>query len=84
MIAGVAMAMLSEMVDPKIVIDVSGAFDRLRRLAYWCVHHMSIFAHFESFRKGVFDQEDFFFFAAFTFLWLFLAVRALESRKWRY
>ena len=83
MIASLVMAVFFKLVDPRAVVGAGAAVDRVRRLALWCAHHLSLFDHFESFLKGVFDPQDVFFFAAFTFLWLFLAVRAIESRKWR-
>jgi len=84
MVAGLAIAVLSGLVDPKSVLSVGESADRIRRLAYSCVKYIGMIEHLDPFLKGVFDQRDFFFYLAFTFLWLFLAVRALESRKWRY
>lgn len=84
MMAGLAIAVLSGLVDPKSVLSVAESADRIRRLAYSCVKYVGMIEHLDPFLKGVFDQRDFFFYLAFTFLWLFLAVRALESRKWRY
>lgn len=84
MVAGLAIAVLSGLVDPKSVLSVGESTDRIRRLAYSCVKYVGMIEHLDPFLKGVFDQKDFFFYIAFTFLWLFLAVRALESRKWRY
>jgi len=84
MVAGLAIAVLSGLVDPKSVLSVGESADRIRRLAYSCVKYVGMIEHLDPFLKGVFDQRDFFFYLAFTFLWLFLAVRALESRKWKY
>ncbi|MFH0965169.1 MAG: ABC transporter permease [Planctomycetota bacterium] len=86
LVANVAIAIVAQLADPR---TVSGAWEKADsahagRLALRCVRYMGMMEHLESFLKGVFDHRDFFFYTAFTFLWLYLAVRALESRTWRY
>ena len=39
--------------------------------------------HFENMARGVIDTRDLLYYASLIFLFLFLAVRALESRKWK-
>jgi ABC-2 type transport system permease protein len=39
--------------------------------------------HLEPFLRGVIDPKDVVFFLSFTVFFLFLSVRAIESRKWR-
>lgn len=44
---------------------------------------ISVLLHLDSFNRGVLDTADVFYFAAFTFVFLFLTHRSLESRAWR-
>lgn len=44
---------------------------------------MSLPAHFESFARGVIDTGDVVYFIVLTAVFLFLTVRAVESRRWR-
>jgi ABC-2 type transport system permease protein len=44
---------------------------------------VSLFDRFYGFAQGVVDSRDVVFFVAFTALFLFLALRALEARTWR-
>jgi len=39
--------------------------------------------HFENLARGVIDTKDLLYYASMIFLFLLLAVRALESRKWK-
>jgi len=45
--------------------------------------YIGIFARLASFRKGMIDLRDVFFFLSTAVLFLFLSVRALETRKWK-
>jgi len=45
--------------------------------------HLSILEHFDSFAKGVIDTRDVIYYLNFTILALFLALRSLESKRWR-
>ena len=47
------------------------------------VKPISVLLHLDSFNRGVLDSADIFYFAAFTFVFLFLTWRSLESRAWR-
>ena len=42
-----------------------------------------VLVHLDSFNRGVLDTADLFYFAAFSFVFLFLTFRSLESRRWR-
>jgi ABC-2 type transport system permease protein len=44
--------------------------------------HLSILEHNDTFAKGVLDTKDIIYYANFTVLALFLALRSLESRRW--
>ena len=44
--------------------------------------HLSILEHNDAFAKGVLDTKDIIYFVDLTLLALFLAFRALESRRW--
>lgn len=45
--------------------------------------HLSLLEHFEQFAKGVIDTKDIIFYLNFTFFFLFLTLRSLDSKKWR-
>ena len=47
------------------------------------LHHLSIQEHFMDFSRGLVDLNDVLFFLTSTVLFLFLAVKVLESRRWR-
>jgi ABC-2 type transport system permease protein len=44
---------------------------------------LSLFDHFYNFARGVIDTRDVAYFLLFTAFFLFLALRALQSRSWR-
>jgi len=45
--------------------------------------NLSIFDRYAEFLRGVVDSGNVVFFLVFTFIWLFLAARVLESDRWR-
>ncbi len=45
--------------------------------------YVNVLHHFQDFSKGIFDTKSLFFFLSGTAFFLFLAVKALESRRWR-
>lgn len=45
--------------------------------------HASILEHFDSFSKGVLDTRDVIYYLNLTIVALFLALRSLESRRWK-
>ncbi|MFH2012231.1 MAG: ABC transporter permease [Pseudomonadota bacterium] len=45
--------------------------------------HLSIIEHYQEFARGVIDTNDAIFYLLFTFFFLFLTMRSLESKKWR-
>jgi ABC-2 type transport system permease protein len=45
--------------------------------------HLSLLEHRESFTKGVLETKDILFYLNFTFFFLFLTLRSLESKRWR-
>lgn len=47
------------------------------------LHHLSLDAHYRDFTLGLIDTNHVIFFLTSTFLFLFLAVKVLESRRWR-
>jgi ABC-2 type transport system permease protein len=47
------------------------------------VRAAAVLTHLDSFNRGVLDTADVFYFVAFTFVFLFLTFRSLESRRWR-
>jgi ABC-2 type transport system permease protein len=44
---------------------------------------LALLPHLRSFSKGILDTADIVWFAGFTFVFLFLTYRKLESRRWR-
>jgi ABC-2 type transport system permease protein len=55
---------------------VGGAWGRV-------LSHLSILEHFETFARGVLDTKDVIFYVNATVLALFLALRSLETRRWK-
>lgn len=47
------------------------------------VRRFGVLAHLDSFQRGVLDSADILYFVGFTFIFLFLTFRSLESRRWR-
>ncbi len=47
------------------------------------VKYLSILEHLDPFTKGVIDTRDIVYYLSFIFLFLFLSLRSLESKKWR-
>jgi ABC-2 type transport system permease protein len=47
------------------------------------LHHLSIVDHYQDFARGLIDTNHLVFFLTTTALFLFLAVKVLESRRWR-
>lgn len=47
------------------------------------IQHLSIVAHFQDFARGLLDMNHMIFFVSTAALFLFLAVKVLESRRWR-
>jgi ABC-2 type transport system permease protein len=45
--------------------------------------YLSVDYHFSNISRGVIDSRDVIYYLSFIFFFLFLAVRSLESRKWR-
>ncbi|KPL01035.1 MAG: ABC transporter [candidate division Zixibacteria bacterium SM23_73_3] len=45
--------------------------------------YLSVDYHFSNISRGVIDSRDVIYYLSLVFFFLFLAVRALESRKWR-
>lgn len=44
---------------------------------------LNIFNHLQSFLKGVLDTRDVVFYVLFSYFFLFLTLRSLESKRWR-
>lgn len=69
------------LVIPMLGSQVGGV---LREPVAWLVHKLHLSAHFkESFPKGALDSSHVIFFLAWILVLLFLAVRLVESRRWR-
>ena len=47
------------------------------------MQQLALLPHLSSFTKGVIDTADIAWFVGFTFIFLFLTYRTLESRRWR-
>lgn len=45
--------------------------------------YLSIFEHYRSFETGIIDTRDLVYYLSFIFLFIFLTLRALESKRWR-
>ena len=47
------------------------------------IEYLSVLYHFENMARGVIDTRDLVYFASLIVVFLYLAVRSLEARKWR-
>lgn len=47
------------------------------------VGYLSLITHFGDFSRGLLQLKDVVFYVTFTFFWLFLSVRSIESLRWR-
>ncbi|MEE9613807.1 MAG: ABC transporter permease [Thermodesulfobacteriota bacterium] len=47
------------------------------------IEYVTMTHHLEAFAKGVVDTEDIIYYGLFIFLFLFLTLRILESKRWR-
>ncbi len=45
--------------------------------------YLSLFEHFDTFRRGILDTKDIVYYLSTTLLFLYLTVRVLESRRWK-
>ena len=59
------------------------AFGAVGGLAGEIIGEMSLKSHFDDFERGVVDTKHIVYFLSVTAFFLFLSVRALESRRWR-
>jgi ABC-2 type transport system permease protein len=47
------------------------------------LYYFNLFKHMEDFTRGVVDTRTVIFYATATFLFLFLTLRVVESRRWK-
>jgi ABC-2 type transport system permease protein len=47
------------------------------------IQYLSVMQHFDSFSKGVLDSGDLIYYLSFILFFLFLALRQMESYRWR-
>ena len=95
MLAGAVGVLMSSLTKNQIVAAVAGI---ITLLLFWLAgiflqsgtdwaHHtlryISLVYHLESLIMGIVDTRDLIFFLSFAVFFLFLTVRAVESRKWR-
>lgn len=78
--------MVSLLVSVLVILSlwVAGYFSHLfQATTRKVLFHLHIFSHFISFAKGVLPLTGIVFFLSGTFLFLYLTVKSLESRRWR-
>lgn len=63
------------------VIDSVSAI--LSGVAATVLEQVSLTAHYDAFARGIVDTSDIIYYLVMAAIFLFLAVRALESRRWR-
>ncbi len=67
-----------------LTLWVAGYFSHLfQATTRKVLFHLHIFSHFISFSKGVLPLTGIVFFLSGTFLFLYLTIKVLESRRWR-
>jgi ABC-2 type transport system permease protein len=74
-IAGFALIFVFFMLD-KVIIFFPGSLASI-------LEYASVTYHFENLARGVIDTRDLVYYGSIITLFLFLAVRTLEARKWR-
>jgi ABC-2 type transport system permease protein len=74
-VVGIAVLLLISFTDRLAIIAQGVAADVLNGI--------SLNAHFEDFPRGVIDTSHIFYFVSLTAVFLFIAVRSLETRRWR-
>jgi ABC-2 type transport system permease protein len=47
------------------------------------ISYISITKHFDTFAKGILDSRDLVYYLVFILVFLFLALRQIESCRWR-
>lgn len=78
--------MLSLLISVMIILTlwVIGYFSHLfQATTRKVLFHLHIFSHFISFSKGVLPLSGIVFFLTGTYLFLYLTIKSLESRRWR-
>ncbi len=85
----------SSLTDDQVAAGLLGI---VMLLPFWLVHQaeallpdewadhvrkLGVLVHLDSFQRGVIDSADVLYFVGFTFVFLFLTFRSLESRRWR-
>lgn len=78
--------MLSLLISVMIILTlwVIGYFSHLfQATTRKVLFHLHIFSHFISFSKGVLPLSGIVFFLSGTYLFLYLTIKSLESRRWR-
>lgn len=50
---------------------------------YHCMRYIGTYDHWETFTKGIVDTRDVVYYVSFTALLIFIAIRIVESRRWR-
>jgi len=95
-IAFISLGMFASSLTENQIISASVAFGTL--FVFWLlsysitfvdpglgrvISYISITEHLESLAKGVVDTEDIIYYINFAFLFLFLTLRSIESKRWR-
>ncbi|MEZ6013750.1 MAG: ABC transporter permease [Planctomycetota bacterium] len=76
-------SLLADLVVP-LFADSGEALASIRLKVDALLANMDAIRHFQrSFQRGVFDSSELVFFMSWTALFLFLATRSLEARRWR-
>ena len=67
-----------------LLLWLSGALGDIASGAFkGIVSYLPIFDHYIDFVRGVIDTKDIIYYLSLTLLFLFLSVRAIESRRWK-
>lgn len=67
------------------LVRAAGSFDSVRERTWLreTIEYVTFFRHFDNLIDGVVDSRDIIYFVSLTAFFLFVAVRVIESRKWR-
>ena len=69
-----------------LILWILGASSSMAAGGSWgsdLINYLALEPHFSSFIRGVFDTSDLIYYISLTAVALFIAIRSLESRRWR-
>ena len=78
------LAAMGAMVGGSLFVLAGNAHQAIGGWAGNSLSYLAVLDHFALFRRGVLDTRSISFFAVTTIMFLFLAIRVVESRRWKF